>query len=141
MAERGGGDSIRLRLGGGLWKGVLRGWGDDHSRGITTRGVAIAMHLIDLVLFSLLMHLTGGPASPLFVYLVFATICGAIRWQGRGALLTGAAVLFAYIFVTLARTASGSSEPFHAGQFMVRCAHLIIVAGLTYFTIIGLTHH
>ena len=97
------------------------------SRVITTRGVPIATHLIDLVWFSIFMYLTEGPTSPFFVYFVFATICGAIRWQGRGALLTGGGVLATYIFITLMATGSGA---FHAGRFIVRCVQLAIVAGL-----------
>ena len=100
------------------------------SRGVTTRGVPLATHLIDLVAFTALVYLTGGPESPLFVYFVFATVCGAIRWQGRGAMLTGSAVLIAYIGITYATTAFGVSEDFHSGRFIARCAHLGIVAAL-----------
>src|SRR5688500_12944296 len=45
------------------------------SRGVTTRGVPLATHVIDLICFSILMLLTDGPGSPFFVYFVFATIC------------------------------------------------------------------
>ena len=100
------------------------------SRGVTTRGVPLATHLIDLVAFTALVYLTGGPESPLFVYFVFATVCGAIRWQGRGAMLTGSAVLIAYMGITFATTALGVPEDFHSGRFIARCAHLGIVAAL-----------
>jgi signal transduction histidine kinase len=99
------------------------------SREVTTRGVPITTHLTDLVLFSVLMHVTGGPASPLFAYLVFATICGAIRWQGHGALLTGSAVLTAFVGLTLLARKSGDEE-LHLARFIVRCTHLVIVTGL-----------
>ena len=100
------------------------------SRGVTTRGVPLATHLIDLVLFCVLMYLTDGPTSPFFVYFVFATICGAIRWQGRGALLTGAAVLVAYVAMTLGPRMLGGTGELHTGQFIARCTQLALVAGL-----------
>ena len=100
------------------------------SRGVTTRGVPLATHLIDLLAFTALVYLTGGPESPLFVYFVFATVCGAIRWQGRGAMLTGSAALMAYMGITYATTAFGVSEDFQSGRFIARCAHLGIVAAL-----------
>src|SRR3954471_4347474 len=64
----------------------------------TAPSVPVVTHVVDLLVFSIFMHLSEGPTSPFFVYFVFATICGALQWHGRGALLTGAAVLAAYIF-------------------------------------------
>ncbi len=95
------------------------------SRGLTAPGVPLATHLIDLTVFTLFTYLTDGPASPFFVYFNFATISGAIRWQARGALLTGAAVLAAYVGTLLV----GAAE-FPTGRFIARCAHLVLVAGL-----------
>jgi signal transduction histidine kinase len=99
------------------------------SRGITTRGVPLATHFIDLGLFSLLIYVTNGLDSPFFVYFVFATICGAIRWQGRGALLTGGAVLAAYL-VTAVAASAGASDDLHTGRILAGCAHLTIVTAL-----------
>jgi signal transduction histidine kinase len=95
------------------------------SRSITTRGVPLATHLIDIAIFALLNYLTDGPASPFFVYFNFATISGAIRWQWRGALLTGAAVLLAYVGTLLV----GGAD-IHYGRFIARCAHLAFVSGM-----------
>ena len=100
------------------------------SRAVTTRGVPLATHVIDLLLFSVFMYLTEGPNSLFFVYFVFATICGAIRWHGRGALLTGGAVLAAYIAMTLGANVLVGSEEFHSGRFIAQCTHLAIVASL-----------
>jgi signal transduction histidine kinase len=98
------------------------------TRAITTRGVPLATHLIDLVLFSVLIHLTDGPASPFFVYFIFATLCGAIRWQAYGALLTGGAVLVGYLAMTLAARLSG--DDLQTGRIVARCTHLAIVTAL-----------
>jgi signal transduction histidine kinase len=99
------------------------------SRVVTTRGVPIATHAIDLAWFTVFMYFTEGPTSPFFVYFIFATIAGAIRWQGRGALMTGGLVLTTYILLTLAPVSFGSGD-FHAGRFIVRCTHIALVAGL-----------
>ena len=86
-------------------------------------------HVADLVLFSAFMYFTESPTSPFFVCFVFATICGAIRWYGRGALATGAAALAAYAGITVAGTALIRPAEFDAARFIIRCTHLAIVAG------------
>jgi signal transduction histidine kinase len=95
------------------------------SRGVTTKGVPLTTHLIDIGIFSLLNYLTSGPASPFFVYFNFATISAAIRWQAPGALITGAAVLLSYIGTLLV-----GPEEIHVGRFIARCAHLSLVSVL-----------
>ncbi len=105
---------------------VLLTW----TRGVTARGVPIATHLIDLGLFSLFMHLTEGPPSPYFVYFVFAVLAGTIRWQGRGALLTGAAVLALYSAIALGGALLLGTGEWHPGRFVTRFTHLAIVAGV-----------
>jgi signal transduction histidine kinase len=99
------------------------------NRGVTARGVPVITHVIDLALFSVFMHLTESSTSPFFVYFVFAMICGAIRWHGRGALLTGAAVLALYIALTVGAATLYDTDV-HTGRFVSRCTHLAIVAGL-----------
>src|SRR5438128_275695 len=50
-------------------------------------------HAFDLVAFSTFMYFTHGPTSPFFIYLVFALLCGTLRWQWRGTLWTAVAAL------------------------------------------------
>ena len=100
------------------------------TRQVTTRAVPIVTHVIDLLLFGVLLFLANGPYSPYFPYLVFATICGAIRWHGRGALLTGAASLVIYMATTLGTDVYLAAGEFHLGQFMARSAQLALVAAL-----------
>src|ERR671913_92437 len=59
----------------------------------TPLGLPLVTHVMDMVLFAVLMHLSGGPDNPFFVDFVFVTLCGAIRWHGRGALATGTVAL------------------------------------------------
>ena len=96
----------------------------------TTDAVPVMTHVVDLVVFSVLMHLSEGPTSPFFVYFVFATLCGAIRWHGRGALLTGAAALGVYVVVSVAGTIYLGTGDADWLRFTIRCSHLATVAGL-----------
>ena len=100
------------------------------TRQVTTRAVPIVTHVIDLLLFAAFLFLTNGAYSPYFPYLVFATICGAIRWHGRGALITGAASLVLYMATTLGTDLYLGTGEFHLGQFVTRCAQLALVAAL-----------
>ena len=53
----------------------------------------LAAHVIDLVTFTVLMSLTEGPTSLLYVLLTFALLSAKLRWQWRGVLWTSAACL------------------------------------------------
>jgi signal transduction histidine kinase len=105
---------------------VLLTW----TRRVTTAGVPVVTHGIDIVLFTIFMQLTRGADSPFYVYLVFAMICGAVRWYARGALLTGAAVLIAYVVMTIGGTPLPEGRTFNMAEFLARCGQLVVVAGL-----------
>jgi signal transduction histidine kinase len=105
----------------------------------TLGGLAIATHVTDLVLFALLMHLSDGPTSPFFVYFVFATLCGAIRWHGRGALVTGFVALALYVTVTAAGARFFGTGTLDGLRFVTRCAHLATIAALLAY--LGAHHH
>ena len=97
------------------------------TRRNTPRHLPLITHLVDLALFSIVMHLTEGPTSPFFVYFIFATVCGALRWHGRGALFTGAAALTAYVFVVFAGSAVLPGEEFDRVRFITRCTQLAVI--------------
>ena len=96
----------------------------------TLRGLPLVTHVVDLMIFAVLMHLSEGPTSPFFVYFVFATLCGAIRWHGRGALATGLVALALYVIVTMAGDRYFGTGTLDGLRFVTRCAHLATVAGL-----------
>lgn len=100
------------------------------TRRMTTRGVAVVTHVIDLALFSVFMYLTDAAKSPFFPYFVFAVICGAIRWYGRGALITGAAALGAYVVAVLTGPVSAPAGEFHSSEVIARGSQLALVSGL-----------
>jgi signal transduction histidine kinase len=99
------------------------------TRRFTTRGVPVTTHVIDLVLFSLFAYLTDGARSPFFPFFVFAIICGAVRWYGRGALLTGVAALVSYMVATLSGTVHEAGA-FETAEFTARSTQLVLVAAL-----------
>ena len=100
------------------------------TRRITTRGVPIVTQIIDLGLFCAFMFLTQGADSPFFPYFVFAIISGAIRWHGRGALLSGAAALAAYVLGTISGRMLDPLAPFNTPEFVARSTQLTLVGGL-----------
>lgn len=92
--------------------------------------LSMATHAVDLLLFSAFMQLTLSSESPFFVYFVFATLAGAIRWHGRGAWLTGAVVLGVYVMISVGEYALVGPGRFEANRFIARCTQLTVVTGL-----------
>jgi signal transduction histidine kinase len=97
------------------------------ARRTTISGLALVTHIADLVLFSVLMHFTVAPSSPFSMYLVFAIVCAAVRWHGRGALLTGAAALAGYVGMTLAGLYTAIPDEFERTRFITRCTQLSVL--------------
>jgi signal transduction histidine kinase len=101
------------------------------TRRTPLRQLPLVTHIVDLVLFSALMHVSAAPTSPFFVYLIFAMVCGALRWHGLGALLTGGAALIAYIALTAAgRMSVLVPDEFEQTRFITRCTQLVVITGL-----------
>jgi signal transduction histidine kinase len=92
------------------------------------RGWAIAQHVTDLLLFSLVTLLTQGANSPFYMYFVFLMICATLRWQFWGALWTGVASIAAYAAVSLYGAFLGM--PFALDAFLQRSMNLAVVAVL-----------
>jgi signal transduction histidine kinase len=59
----------------------------------------VICHGIEIALICLIISSTEGPSSPFFVYFTFALLVAALRWQGRGVLITGG--LLAVVLVGL----------------------------------------
>jgi signal transduction histidine kinase len=100
------------------------------TRQVTTRGVPIVTHVIDLLIFAGFLVFTDGADSPFYPYLIFATICGAIRWHAKGALITGAASLVLYMVTTLGSGLVLATSDVHIGSFMSRCTQIALVSVL-----------
>jgi signal transduction histidine kinase len=95
------------------------------------RDLPLVTHVADLVVFSAMLHFSAVPTSPFFVYLIFATVCGALRWHARGALLTGAAALVVFVALTIAgRMDVLVPDEFERTRFVTRVTQLAVITGL-----------
>ena len=100
-----------------VWKPIefARAWG-------------LAGHVFDLTVFSAVMFLTDGIASPFYIYFVFSVVCGALRWEAMGALLTTAAALVmsavigGYDYLT--------NPAFEANRLIIRSAQLGVIGAV-----------
>jgi hypothetical protein len=91
--------------------------------------LALATHAADLLLFAVLMHLSEKQ-NTFFVYFVFTTLCGAIRWHGRGALVTGIVALTLYVLVTMVGARYFSTVSLDGVQLATNCGYLATIGAL-----------
>ena len=85
-------------------------------------------HALDLVLFSVFVYLTEGPASPFFLYFVFSLFCATLRFSARGILATGVAAMG--IYGAMAVVASLGDPAFEVSRVLIREAYLGVIAAL-----------
>jgi signal transduction histidine kinase len=96
--------------------------------------IALVSHLVDLAVFTTLMFLTEGPTSPFFLLFTFSLLSATLRWQWKGALWTSVAVLVLLVVIAWVYSGLVPSLPFRIEQFMIRCAHVVVIgAMLVYF--------
>lgn len=88
----------------------------------------LVSHVLDLVLFSLFVYLTEGPASPFFLYFVFSLFCATLRFSWRGILVTGAVALA--IYGSMAVVSSYRDPDADVSRAMIRVAYLGVIAAL-----------
>lgn len=89
---------------------------------------ALVVHAVDIAVFSVLIYLTEGPTSPLFVFFTFALFSATLRWSWRGVIAT--AILIVFIYGVLAVTADIDVGE-DVTRTIVRSAYLI-VAGILF---------
>lgn len=90
--------------------------------------VRLLSHAIDLVMFSVFVYLTEGPASPFFLYFVFSMFCATLRFSWRGVLATGLTAMAIYSLMAL--VASAEDADFEASRVLIRLAYLSVTAAL-----------
>jgi signal transduction histidine kinase len=88
----------------------------------------LVSHALDLVLFSVFIYLTEGPASPFFLYFVFSLFCATLRFSWRGILGTGVAAMA--IYGVMALFASVGDPAFEASRAVIRVAYLAVIMAL-----------
>jgi signal transduction histidine kinase len=83
-------------------------------------------HAVDLLVALAFMSLTAGPDSPFFFYLLFALMAATLRWDARGAVWTGAAVLLTYAGTVVMDWRRGN--PLEVNVTVMRSAYLSVLA-------------
>lgn len=101
---------------------VLLAW---RSAVLPARG-RLASHVGDLLLFSVFVYLTEGPASPFFLYFVFSLFCATLRFRWRGIVATGVAAMLIYGVMGLAAFLL-DRRAFEWSRFAIREAYLPVV--------------
>lgn len=83
-------------------------------------------HAVDILVFTLLVLSTEGYTSPYFTIFVFVLLSAAIRWGWRATALS--ALLMCLLNLTAGLIVAGSPEHLAAQRFIIRTAHLVILA-------------
>jgi signal transduction histidine kinase len=91
--------------------------------------LAAPAHVVDIVMFTLLVLASDGYTSPFFVFFVFIILSAAIRWGWRETALTAGPVTLLYV---AAGFAAGSSPgvPFDLQRFIIRAGNLVVLSGI-----------
>jgi signal transduction histidine kinase len=105
---------------------AIRAWRPTVPR---VRGT-LTRHVGDLYVFTVLMHLTGGPTSPFFVFLVFALLAGTLHWRWRGALWTALACVLILAGLGMADALDPPDPDFGLRTVTIRLVYLATVAAL-----------
>jgi len=89
----------------------------------------VATHAFDLVIAVSVNALTGA-GSPFFVLFVFLLVAATLRWQWRGTMWTGAAVVVAYLLLGVYGHLGYGGVGFELNRFLIRGSYLAVVAVL-----------
>jgi signal transduction histidine kinase len=93
------------------------------------RGWAVMLHAFDLAAFSWLTLITAGITDTFLMSYVFLVICGTLRWQMWGALVTGAISIAAFTGAALLGPLVGAMAV-SADTFVTRSTQLAIMSAL-----------
>ncbi len=83
-------------------------------------------HAVDIVMFTALVVLTEGYASPFFVFFMFVLLAAAFRWNWHATALT--AILLTLLYLIAGLIVKNSGIQFDDQSFLVRTGHLIILS-------------
>lgn len=89
----------------------------------------VLTHAMDLTAFALLMQFTQGALSPFFIYFLFSLAAATLRWQWRGALLTGAAALGLFVGMAVYAALLAPDE-FDLQVIVSRSVTLLLATGM-----------
>ena len=94
------------------------------------RGWAVVLHAFDLAAFSWFTLIVLDGAGTVLMSYVFLVICGTLRWQMWGALVTGAMSIAALALVTFLPGVIVGASPVSGDAFVTRCTQLAIMSAL-----------
>ena len=91
--------------------------------------LAAPMHVLDVLVFTLMVFGTAGYTSPFFLFFVFLILSAAIRWGWRETTMTAVTVVLLYLAAGLL---VGPAEPgqFELQRFIIRSGHLVILSAI-----------
>lgn len=87
-------------------------------------------HVVDFLIFTALIMLTRGPASPFFFCYVFALFCALVRFDTRAAFLTAAAAMLMFVGTGFVLGWVMHDSPFELNRFVIRTFDLGVIAAL-----------
>ncbi|MBI1749025.1 MAG: hypothetical protein HYR59_00015 [Acidobacteria bacterium] len=96
-------------------------------------GSKVALHLVDIVWFSLITTFSNGPNSPLYVFLLFLLLVAGFQWGFRETLASAGAivaVLFGQAILLLSAPLMGRfglEGEFELNRFIMRSAFLLLM--------------
>ncbi|HEX7707036.1 MAG TPA: sensor histidine kinase [Thermoanaerobaculia bacterium] len=96
---------------------------------VPSRRWRLASHVTDLILFTVFINLTEGPASPFFLYFVFSLFCATLRFRWRGIVVTGAAATLIYLGIAVGALIL-NVPTFEWSRFAVRVSYLGVITAL-----------
>jgi signal transduction histidine kinase len=88
----------------------------------------LALHAIDIAVFSALMHYGEGPTGRFFPFYNFALIAATLRWSWRGALATALVLVSLMLLMTLFD--SGPAHAHMPTRLIMRAGNLLVVGVL-----------
>jgi signal transduction histidine kinase len=91
--------------------------------------LSLPAHVVDLLVFGVMVGLTEGYTSPFFSFAVFITFSALIKWGWRAAGLTGAAVTIIFFGAGLLAIEAGIAE-FELKRFLMRGTYLVVISSV-----------
>lgn len=92
------------------------------------RVLPIFTHVVDLMVFTVIMFFTEGPTSPFFVYFIFSLVCATLRWQWRGTLWTALVSLVVVGFLALYSADLWHDPQYELNRVIIRLVYLSVTA-------------
>ena len=91
------------------------------------RRLALVAHILDIVMFGLMVYLTEGYTSPFFTFFVFILLASTIKWGWRETAITAAAVSLIFFLAGLAAVDWDIGD-FEIRRLIFRFTYLVVLS-------------